>query len=102
MQGVQAQTVANFLLAFDGGLSIIPVINKVCVCLSVSLSVCLSFCLSVSPSFMSLCYTLQIDLSSADVPMVVEQIGNAFGFVEDDILKVKHFLHSCSICRVLY
>ena len=51
---------------------------------------------------MSLCYTLQIDLSSADVPMVVEQIGNAFGFVEDDILKVKHFLHSCSICRVLY
>ena len=28
-QGVQAQTVANFLLAFEAGLSIIPVINKV-------------------------------------------------------------------------
>ncbi len=28
-QGVQAQTVANFLLAFEKGLSIIPVINKV-------------------------------------------------------------------------
>lgn len=28
-QGVQAQTVANFLLAFEAGLSILPVINKV-------------------------------------------------------------------------
>lgn len=28
-QGVQAQTVANFLLAFEGGLAIIPVLNKV-------------------------------------------------------------------------
>jgi translation elongation factor EF-4 len=28
-QGVQAQTVANFWLAFEAGLNIIPVINKV-------------------------------------------------------------------------
>lgn len=30
IQGVQAQTVANFLLAFEAGLTVIPVINKVC------------------------------------------------------------------------
>ncbi len=29
LQGVQAQTVANFLLAFEANLSILPVINKV-------------------------------------------------------------------------
>lgn len=29
VQGVQAQTVANFLLAFEAGLSVIPVVNKV-------------------------------------------------------------------------
>ena len=29
VQGVQAQTVANFLLAFEAGLSVVPVINKV-------------------------------------------------------------------------
>ena len=29
-QGVQAQTVANFFLAFEADLAIIPVINKVC------------------------------------------------------------------------
>jgi translation factor GUF1, mitochondrial len=28
-QGIQAQTVANFFLAFNEGLTIIPVINKV-------------------------------------------------------------------------
>ena len=29
LKGVQAQTVASFLLAFENGLSIVPVINKV-------------------------------------------------------------------------
>lgn len=29
-QGIQAQTVANFYLAFGEGLEIIPVLNKVC------------------------------------------------------------------------
>ena len=29
-QGVQAQTVANFFLAFEADLAIIPIINKVC------------------------------------------------------------------------
>lgn len=28
-QGVQAQTIANFFLAFESGLQIIPVINKI-------------------------------------------------------------------------
>ena len=32
LQGVQAQTVANFLLASEAGLSLVPVINKVCLC----------------------------------------------------------------------
>ena len=30
LQGVQAQTVANFLLASEAGLTLVPVINKVC------------------------------------------------------------------------
>lgn len=29
LQGVEAQTVANFWLAFEAGLTIIPVINKI-------------------------------------------------------------------------
>ena len=29
LQGVQAQTVANFLLASEAGLTIVPVLNKV-------------------------------------------------------------------------
>ncbi|XP_064388775.1 translation factor GUF1, mitochondrial-like isoform X2 [Halichondria panicea] len=56
-QGVQAQTVANFLLASEAGLTVIPVINK-------------------------------IDLSHADIPKVTEQMRNAFGFNEADIIQV--------------
>lgn len=54
-QGVEAQTVANFYLAFEHNLKIIPVINK-------------------------------IDLTSIDLPKVKEQIINALGFNEDEIL----------------
>jgi GTP-binding protein LepA len=54
-QGVEAQTVANYYLAKDSGLVIIPVINK-------------------------------IDLSSADITRTKNQLINAFGFQEEEII----------------
>lgn len=33
LKGIQAQTVANFYLAFEAHLTIIPIVNKVCVSL---------------------------------------------------------------------
>ena len=54
-QGIEAQTVANFYLAMENNLAIIPLINK-------------------------------IDLSSADVPRVKNQIVNVLGFRQEDIL----------------
>jgi len=54
-QGIEAQTVANYYLASDNKLTIIPVINK-------------------------------IDLTSADVPRVKNQIVSVFKFKEEDII----------------
>ncbi|MFH1578014.1 MAG: translation elongation factor 4, partial [Candidatus Omnitrophota bacterium] len=54
-QGVEAQTVANFYLAKDNNLKIIPVINK-------------------------------IDLPSADVGRVEDQLTSMFGFKQEEIL----------------
>ncbi len=54
-QGIEAQTVANYYLAKDNKLTVIPVINK-------------------------------IDLSSADVPRVINQIVSVLGFNEEDII----------------
>ncbi len=54
-QGIEAQTVANYYLAKDQGLVVIPVINK-------------------------------IDLSSADVPRVKEQLCSVLGFTEEEII----------------
>ncbi|MFC1645651.1 translation elongation factor 4 [Candidatus Omnitrophota bacterium] len=54
-QGIEAQTIANFYLANEHNLKIIPVINK-------------------------------IDLPSAQVDMVKEQLCDALGFDEDDII----------------
>jgi translation elongation factor EF-4 len=53
----KAQTIANFYLAFEAGLQIIPVINK-------------------------------IDLKTAKVDMVVEQIEKTLDFSRDDILMI--------------
>jgi elongation factor 4 len=54
-QGVEAQTIANFYLAFDQGLTIVPVINKV-------------------------------DLKTADIPRVQEEMRRMFDFSADEIL----------------
>jgi len=54
-QGIQAQTMANFYLAFEQELTIIPVINKV-------------------------------DLPTADVDRVKEELMTAFDFQEDEII----------------
>lgn len=54
-QGIEAQTVANYYLAKDNKLTVIPVVNK-------------------------------IDLSSADVPRVVNQIISVLGFNEEDVI----------------
>ena len=56
-QGVQAQTVANFFLAFSQGLELVPVVNKV-------------------------------DLPSADVPRVLEQLRTAFELDTDGAVQV--------------
>ena len=41
-------------------------------------------------TFSPLSFTpLQIDLGLANVPAVIEQISNAFGFNEEEVLKVK-------------
>ena len=56
-QGVEAQTVANFHLALDSDLNVIPVLNK-------------------------------IDLPSADVDRVKDQMHEIFGFREDEISAV--------------
>lgn len=54
-QGVQAQTMANFYLAFDQDLKIIPIINK-------------------------------IDLPTADVPRVTQELDMLFDFKADEIV----------------
>ncbi|MDD4938766.1 MAG: translation elongation factor 4 [Candidatus Omnitrophica bacterium] len=54
-QGIEAQTVANYHLALENNLKVIPVINK-------------------------------IDLSSADIPRVKEQIAGVLGFKEEDMI----------------
>ncbi|HNX81831.1 MAG TPA: translation elongation factor 4 [Candidatus Omnitrophota bacterium] len=55
-QGIEAQTVANYHLAKDNKLAVIPVINK-------------------------------IDLTSVDIPRVIEQIQLVLGFDEHEIIK---------------
>jgi small GTP-binding protein len=54
-QGVEAQTIANFYLAFDQGLTILPVINK-------------------------------IDLKTADIARVQEEMKRMFDFNKEEIL----------------
>lgn len=54
-QGVQAQTMANFYLAFEQDLTIVPVINKV-------------------------------DLPTADVPRVLQQLEIAFDFSSEQVI----------------
>ena len=54
-QGVEAQTMANFYLAFEQGLTIIPIINKV-------------------------------DLPTADVEKVTEELKKLFDFTDDEII----------------
>jgi elongation factor 4 len=54
-QGVEAQTIANFYLAFEHNLTIIPVINK-------------------------------IDLATADVPRVQQEMKNLFDFNPEEVI----------------
>ncbi|XP_068870294.1 translation factor GUF1, mitochondrial isoform X1 [Aphelocoma coerulescens] len=61
-EGVQAQTVANFYLAFEAQLSIIPVINKFVV--------------------------LQIDLKNADPERVEKQIEKLFDIPTDECIRI--------------
>ncbi|KAM4779895.1 translation factor GUF1, mitochondrial isoform 1-T1 [Cyanocitta cristata] len=62
-EGVQAQTVANFYLAFEAQLSIIPVINKQSV-------------------------VLQIDLKNADPERVEKQIEKLFDIPTDECIRI--------------
>lgn len=67
-QGIQAQTVANFFLAFNEGLTVIPVINKVRT---------QSFFLIIRCIQTNL-FNLQIDLPTAEPDRVVNQIESTF------------------------
>ena len=92
MQGVQAQTVANFLLSFEANLSIIPVINKV------RGRVYIRTCISIkfySYSRRDYFLIVQIDLPLADVDRVLEQLHNAFGFSTEEALKVYSLYMYC-------
>ena len=55
--GIQAQTIANFYLAFEAGLEIIPVINK-------------------------------IDMKTAKLNMVLEQLKKTLDFSKDQVIAV--------------
>lgn len=76
-QGIQAQTVANFYLAFGEGLHIIPVLNKV------SLSwACVSAVTNSAIHF-------QVDLPGAEPERAMQQIQSAFELDTSSILKVR-------------
>ena len=68
---------ANFLLASEAGLTIMPVINKV-----------VQLMAYFSPDYIVPFPDPQVDLTLADIPGVTEQLNNAFGFKQEEILKV--------------
>lgn len=81
-QGIQAQTVANFYLAFGQDIAILPVINKVCRVMPHALF------LGV-PSYAFIDFTLeQIDLPSADPERVAAQIEVAFELPAKECLRI--------------
>jgi translation elongation factor EF-4 len=86
-QGIQAQTVANFYLAFGQGLHVIPVINKVWKEGISKLDMKkISYCLLMLCFFFA--RNMQIDLPGANPDKVVKQIHSAFELNTDDVLKV--------------
>lgn len=89
-KGVQAQTVANFYLAFEAQLAIIPVINKVhrdpCVVGLIS-----DYC------FSNLTCLPKIDLKNADPERVESQIEKVFDIPREECIRV-----SWSICMLLF
>ena len=91
MQGVQAQTVANFLLSFEANLSIIPVINKVS---SPPPSTENTWRVNVTIA------AVQIDLPLADVGRVTEQLHNVFGFSPEEAIQV--LFYTPASCHQLY
>ena len=77
-QGIQAQTVANFYLAFGEGLHVIPVLNKV---------------RSQTHLFVRFSDSSEkIDLPGAEPQRVVKQIESAFELDTSSILKVESVL----------
>lgn len=85
MKGIQAQTVANFYLAFEAQLSIIPVINKVFSCH------CLGFiflCALLWHVFLTRPSNPQIDLKNADPNRVESQIEKMFDIPREECIRV--------------
>lgn len=93
VKGVQAQTVANFYLAFEAQLAIIPVINKVhCHLPVVDL---ITYYFSTCRSNLTL--LPQIDLKNADPERVESQVEKAFDIPREECIRV-----SWSICKMLF
>lgn len=85
VKGIQAQTVANFYLAFEAQLSIIPVINKVFPCH------CLGFtflCAYMWHGILIRHGLPQIDLKNADPDRVESQIEKVFDIPRKECIRV--------------
>ena len=73
LKGIQAQTLANFWLAFSSGLEIVPVSR-----LMVEYNL-LPYCIQVIN---------KIDMENANIAYVEDQLMSHFGFSPNDIIKI--------------
>lgn len=89
MKGIQAQTVANFYLAFEAQLTIIPVINKVQWDLPVfGLVTQFSYLNGVWYVMIAWRFLPQIDLKNADPERVESQIEKVFDIPREECIRV--------------
>lgn len=86
-QGIQAQTVANFYLAYGQDIAIIPVINKVTPFICKSLLNCCSNTIAFRAKAHASAF-VQIDLPAADPERVANQIEVAFELPARDSLRI--------------
>ena len=95
IQGVQAQTVANFYGAMDADLTIVPVINKVFLLFFKLIYHSYAEILYVNTKLLFCCITIilfflfQIDLASANVESCIKQLESVFDFKENEIQLVR-------------
>ena len=84
-KGVQAQTVANFFLAFEQDLAIVPTVNKVC---AKHASLARQPRCAAAPPLSPSSARAQVDLPHADVQGALAQMADAFDVPTDDALRI--------------